>query len=36
MIIMKADATQGEIARVIKDIKKFGLRADVSRGAFRP
>jgi len=35
MIIMKADATQEQIAQVIKEIKKYGLRADVSKGAFR-
>ncbi len=35
MIIMKADATQEQIANVIKDIKKHGLRADISRGAYR-
>jgi 3-deoxy-7-phosphoheptulonate synthase len=35
MIIMDADATDGQIADVIKEIKKYGLRADISRGAFR-
>ncbi len=35
MIIMKAEATDEEIARVVKEIKKYGLRADVSRGEFR-
>ena len=35
MIIMKTDATQGQIAGVIKEIKKYGLRSDVSKGAFR-
>jgi len=35
MIIMKADATQEQIAQVIKEIKRYGLRADVSKGAFR-
>ncbi|MFH0768144.1 MAG: 3-deoxy-7-phosphoheptulonate synthase [Chloroflexota bacterium] len=35
MIIMKADATREQIAQVIKEIKKHGLRADVSRGAYR-
>jgi len=35
MIIMKADATQEQIARVIKEIKKYGLKADVSRGVYR-
>ena len=35
MIIMNADATQEQIAGVIKEIKKYGLRADLSKGAFR-
>ena len=35
MIIMSADATQEQIAEVIKEIKKYGLRADLSKGAFR-
>ncbi|MBI4303158.1 MAG: 3-deoxy-7-phosphoheptulonate synthase [Chloroflexi bacterium] len=35
MIIMKADATQEQIDNVIKEIKKHGLRADVSQGAYR-
>ncbi|MBI2860470.1 MAG: 3-deoxy-7-phosphoheptulonate synthase [Chloroflexi bacterium] len=35
MIIMKADATEEEVANVIKEVYKFGLRADVSRGEFR-
>jgi len=35
MIIMKTDATQEQIARVVKEIKKHGLRADVSRGAYK-
>ena len=35
MIVMKTDATQEQIAQVIKEIKKFGLRADVSKGAYR-
>ena len=35
MIIMKSEATKEEIANVVKEIKKYGLRADVSRGAFR-
>jgi len=35
MIIMKTGATQEEIARVVKEIKKYGLRADVSRGEYR-
>src|SRR4030067_736472 len=32
---MKTDATQEEVDRVIAEIKKSGLRADMSRGAFR-
>jgi len=35
MIIMKTGATQEQIARVVKEIKKHGLRADVSRGAYK-
>ncbi len=35
MIIMKTEATQEQIDQVIKEIKKYGLRADVSKGAFR-
>lgn len=35
MIIMKTDATQEEITRVVKEIKKYGLRAAVSSGDFR-
>jgi len=35
MIIMKTDATPEQIAQVVKEIKKYGLRADVSQGEFR-
>ncbi len=35
MIIMKTDATQEQIAQVIKEIKRYGLRADVSKGEYR-
>ncbi|MBI2848252.1 MAG: 3-deoxy-7-phosphoheptulonate synthase, partial [Chloroflexi bacterium] len=35
MIIMKADATEEQINGVIQEIKKYGLRADISRGEFR-
>ena len=35
MIIMKSDATKEQIDQVVKEIKKLGLRADISRGAFR-
>jgi len=35
MIIMETDATQEQIAHVVKEVKKYGLRADVSKGAYR-
>ena len=35
MIIMNTDATIEQIDRVVKEIKGYGLRADVSRGAYR-
>jgi 3-deoxy-7-phosphoheptulonate synthase len=35
MIIMKKDATPEQIKNVIDEVKKHGLRADVSRGEFR-
>jgi len=35
MIIMKTDATQEQIDQVIREIGRYGLRADVSRGAYR-
>jgi 3-deoxy-7-phosphoheptulonate synthase len=35
MIIMKAEATEEEIDKVVQEIKKRGLRADVSRGEYR-
>ena len=35
MIIMKKEATQEEIKKVVSEIKKCGLRADVSRGEYR-
>ncbi|MFC2001359.1 3-deoxy-7-phosphoheptulonate synthase [Chloroflexota bacterium] len=35
MIIMEARATEEEIANVIKEIKSYGLKADVSRGEYR-
>ncbi|MFC1980991.1 hypothetical protein ACFLVN_01950 [Chloroflexota bacterium] len=31
---MKAEATDGEVANIVKEIKKYGLRADVSRGEY--
>jgi len=35
MIIMKSDATPTQIKNVIKEVEKYGLRTDVSRGDFR-
>jgi 3-deoxy-7-phosphoheptulonate synthase len=35
MIIMKPEATDEEIANVVREIKKYGLRADVSKGEWR-
>jgi 3-deoxy-7-phosphoheptulonate synthase len=35
MIIMKTDATKEQVAQVVKEIKRYGLRADVSKGEFR-
>lgn len=35
MIIMQTDATPEQIAQVVKEVKKYGLRADVSHGAYR-
>ena len=35
MIIMKKDATAEEIKNVITEVKKYGLRADISKGEFR-
>ena len=32
---MKTEATEVEIANVVKEIKKHGLKADVSRGEYR-
>lgn len=32
---MKAEATEEEVVHVVKEIKKYGLKADVSRGEFR-
>ncbi|MCK4221287.1 MAG: 3-deoxy-7-phosphoheptulonate synthase, partial [Dehalococcoidia bacterium] len=34
MIIMKTGATDEQIDRVVREIRKYGLRADVSRGDF--
>jgi len=35
VIIMKTEATEKQIDRVVKEIRKYGLRADVSRGEFK-
>lgn len=35
VIIMKAGATEEQINAVIEEIRKYGLRADISRGEFR-
>jgi len=35
MMIMKRDATDEDIKRVVKEIRRYGLKADVSRGDFR-
>jgi 3-deoxy-7-phosphoheptulonate synthase len=35
MIIMKSEATKEEVANVVKEIRKSGLKADVSRGEYR-
>jgi len=35
MFIMNSDATKEEIANIVKEIRKCGLRADVSKGTFR-
>ena len=35
MIIMKTDATPEQLARVISEVRKFGLKPDVSKGEFQ-
>ncbi|MGA2159001.1 MAG: 3-deoxy-7-phosphoheptulonate synthase [Dehalococcoidia bacterium] len=35
MMIMKHDATEEDIKRIVKEIRHYGLKADVSRGEFR-
>ena len=35
MIIMESDATQEQIDQVIREIGRYGLKADVSKGAYR-
>lgn len=34
MIVMRTDATEDQIAQVVQEIRKYGLRADVSRGEY--
>jgi 3-deoxy-7-phosphoheptulonate synthase len=34
MIVMRPDATEEQIARVVEEIRRYGLRADVSRGEY--
>ncbi len=35
MIIMRTSATEEQIAQVVKEVRRYGLRADVSKGAYR-
>ncbi len=35
MIIMESNATQEQIDQIIREIKRYGLKADVSKGAYR-
>ena len=35
MMIMKRDATDEDIKNIVKEIRRYGLRADVSRGDYR-
>ena len=35
MIVMNADATEEQVARIVEEINKFGLRADVSKGEYK-
>jgi len=35
MIIMNSDATEEEVSTVVQEVRKYGLRADVSRGEYR-
>jgi 3-deoxy-7-phosphoheptulonate synthase len=35
MIVMKAGATTEQVDEVVREIKRHGLRADVSKGEFR-
>ncbi len=35
MITIKAEGTAAEIANVVKEVKKYGLKADISRGEYR-
>ncbi|MDD4876855.1 MAG: 3-deoxy-7-phosphoheptulonate synthase, partial [Dehalococcoidales bacterium] len=35
MIVMKTDATPEQIDKVVKEVERYGLKADVSRGTYR-
>ena len=35
MIIMETSATEEQVTQVIKEVERYGLRADVSKGAYR-
>jgi 3-deoxy-7-phosphoheptulonate synthase len=35
MIIMKAEASEEEITNVVKEVRRYGLKADISRGKYR-
>ena len=35
MMIMKRDATEEDIKQIVKEIRHYGLKADISRGDFR-
>ena len=35
MMIMKRDATDEDIKKIVREIRRYGLRADVSRGDYR-
>ena len=35
MIIMNTEASREQIDTVVEEIERYGLRADISRGAFR-
>lgn len=35
MIIMETNATKEQVAQVVKEVKRYGLKADISKGAYR-